>query len=127
MAYYQLAHIEWAQHHLLAAQACYLRILGIVRQPVPLVATELAYLASLLGEGDEVDADPERVSALLEAYGIPEAPTERMERIFAEGLSASFDAELFPVAKSFIDVLASETGDDVIMGIMRSVEGEPDQ
>ncbi len=127
MAYYQLAHIEWAQHHLLAAQACYLRILGIVRQPVPLVATELAYLASLLGEGDEVDADPERVSALLEAYGIPVAPTERMERIFAEGLSASFDAELFPVAKSFIDVLASETGDDVIMGIMRSVEGEPDQ
>jgi tetratricopeptide (TPR) repeat protein len=127
MAYYQLAHIEWAQQHLLAAEACYLRILGIVRQPVPLVATELAYLASLLGEGDEVEADPGRVSALLEAYGIPVAPTERMERIFAEGLSASFDAELFPVAKSFIDVLASETGDDVIMGIMRSVEGEPDQ
>lgn len=69
----------------------------------------------------------EESGAILKEAGIPISPTQSIEQIFLEELRASMDAEVFPVAKSFLNLLGYFSGDDVIFGVMRSMEGEPDR
>lgn len=63
----------------------------------------------------------------LTSHQIPIAPTEEISEIFYNALRASFDAEVFPVAKNFIDTLSMLSGDDVVVDINHSMEGEPDR
>ena len=64
--------------------------------------------------------------ALLEA-DVPLAPTERVSKVFFEGLRASLDQEIFPVARDFMSNLGTMSRDDVYFGILRSLEDAPDR
>jgi hypothetical protein len=64
---------------------------------------------------------------VLTDAGIPVAPTDEVAATFMECARASLDAEIFPVAQNFVGVLASFTADDVIGGIVRSLEDAPDR
>lgn len=72
----------------------------------------------------ETDED---VDFALASRNIPAAPTEEVSEVFVTAMRAAFDAEVFPVAKNFVDVLAMLSGDDVVLDISRSLEGEPDR
>ena len=72
----------------------------------------------------ETDED---VDYVLASHNVPAAPTEGVSEAFVLAMRAAFDAEVFPVAKNFVDVLAMLSGDDVVLDISRSLEGEPDR
>lgn len=94
----------------------YLMSIFALNQLGPKHPTEMANLAT-----------DEDVDAVLAAHGVPVAPTEEVSQIFVSGMRAAFDAEVFPAAKEFVDVLAMLSGDDVVLDISRSLEGEPDR
>jgi tetratricopeptide (TPR) repeat protein len=126
MAYHKLAQIAWAHQEFLLAEACYMRVMSTVLQPDPSVLDELINLEQYMGKPDTLRIDTAEVEDVLKANDIPLAPSERMQAIFFEGLAASLDAEIFPVARSFLKALAVETGNDVVVGVLRSLENEPD-
>ena len=68
----------------------------------------------------------EEAEAVLEAYDIPVSPTDRTSEVFYECAQASLDAEVFPVARSFAAILGAFSGDDIITGLVRSLEDAPD-
>lgn len=50
-----------------------------------------------------------------------------MSEVFFEGLRASLDQEIFPVARDFMSNLGTMSRDDVYFGILRSLEDAPDR
>jgi hypothetical protein len=70
--------------------------------------------------------DEDAVIGVLNKNGIPLAPTARTSYLLYDGATASVDAEVFPVARELMQVMESLTGDDVIRGIRKSLEREPD-
>nr|WP_314638498.1 tetratricopeptide repeat protein [uncultured Olsenella sp.] len=79
---------------------------------------------ALVGLGGQFQAgDPE---ALLEENDIPLAPTPEMSKAFQDCARASVDAEVFPVARSFVSILNRFDPSDVLTGILRSLEDAPD-
>ena len=126
--YYQMAHYQWKAGNVRAAAACYQRCIKFMPAALPLLTMELTMLAV---QGDPTLAgnslSDEESGAILKEAGIPISPTQSIEQIFLEELRASMDAEVFPVAKSFLNLLGYFSGDDVIFGVMRSMEGEPDR
>jgi hypothetical protein len=73
------------------------------------------------------DMEPEAVEEILRAHDIPVAPTEETCELFYDCARASLDAEIFPVARNFARVMGSFMGDDIIAGVIRSLEDEPDR
>lgn len=126
LAYYQMAHLQWMRGNLLAARACFEHIPQYMGQTLPTLGTELAILMSENGGTSMEPLSDETSNRILREHGIPVAPSEKVAHYFYEGLAASFDAEVFPVAKSFVEQLGQLSGDDVVMNVIRSVEGEPD-
>ena len=126
LGYYRMAFFQWQKGNLMAAQACYQRSLKFAPDTAGLVATEMAVLAmqnpSLLGR----ELTPEEVVSVLTDAQIPLAPTEDTALVLLECARASLDAEVFPVARNFAHVLGAFGSDDVLAGIIRSLEGAPD-
>ena len=126
LGYYRMAFFQWQKGNLMAAQACYQRSLKFAPDTAGLVATEMAVLAmqnpSLLGR----ELTPEEVVSVLTDAQIPLAPTEATALVLLECARASLDAEVFPVARNFAHVLGAFGSDDVLAGIIRSLEGAPD-
>lgn len=125
--YYRMAGLEWSDGQRDSAQACYQRCMRIMPQTAPLVGIELASLVG--GDVSQIEdaMSDERIDELLSRRDIPVAPTAEVQRIIREGVQASLDAEVFPVAKSFVNVMGALSGDDVVLGIVRSLEDEPDR
>ena len=95
-------------------------------EAMAVVGPELQVMA--LQGADRLDDISDRaVDALLEQHGIPLAPTPEIRDIFFEGMSAALDAEVFPVAKSFLIALGAMHRNDVFYGVLRSLEDEPDR
>ena len=69
----------------------------------------------------------EQIEEVLTANGIPLAPTEQTSELFYDCARASLDAEIFPVARNFARVMRAFNGDDIIEGLIRSLEDEPDR
>ena len=126
-AFAALAQIFEQQDDDITAAACYRRSTRFVsssylmaifalNQLLPKHPTEMAKLE-----------DDEDVDYVLASHDIPLAPTEQIAEIFVNGMRGAFNAEVFPVAKEFIDVLGMLSGDDVVLDIGRSLEGEPDR
>lgn len=126
LAYYQMAHLQWMRGNLLAARACFEHIPQYIGSALPTLDTELLMLMNENGGTTIEPLSDETSNRILTEHGIPVAPSEKIAHYFYEGLAASFDAEVFPVAKSFVEQLGQLSGDDVVMNIIRSVEGEPD-
>ena len=125
-AYYRLAFFQWKRGNVAAAQACYQLAMQFLPGMVPLMAMELSVL--YLQHPGEIrpEMNDELAREILDAQGIPVAPTQETSDAFIECAQASLDAEIFPVARAFAQVLGAFSGDDVIWGLVRSLEDAPD-
>lgn len=69
----------------------------------------------------------EEIEATLGYHDIPVAPTPQVSQTVIECTRASVDAEVFPVARNFVSLLAAFDQDDVTLDVMDSLGEEPDQ
>ena len=126
-AYYRLAFFQWKRAEVALAQACYELAMRFVPAAVPMMAMELSVL--YLQNASELSSEltQEQAETVIAAHGIPLAPTEHTSKLFYECAQASLDAEIFPVARNFASVLGAFSSDDVLAGLIRSLEDAPDQ
>lgn len=126
-AYYRMAFFQWKQGNILAARACYQMATQFVPAAMPTIAMELTALSMQTGIKDAREPlSPTELHHILETHHIPESPTDEMSGVFMECAQASLDAEVFPVARNFLSTLAAFTPDDIIVGMMNSLESFPD-
>ena len=122
--YYRLAFMEWRLGELDLADACYQKA-AVSRSSCSAAAMlELHTMRAVSGSEGVDSAD---VNDTLEAAGIPLAPTDRIVEVLLEAAQAATDAEVFPVARSFASLLGALSGDDVMRGVVNSMEREPDR
>lgn len=126
IGYYRMAYFQWQSGNILAAEACYVCAISVLKGAFPMAAVELSMLASHHPDTYHENMSLDEVAQVLRDANIPVAPTERISDTFMECTRASLDAEVFPVARNFITVLSSLYPDDVILSILRSLEDEPD-
>ena len=124
VGYYRLAFLEWRRGNLDVADACYQKAAVSRCSYSGSAALELQTMRALSGCKP---VEPDEVDAALEAASVPLAPTERVVNVLVEAAQASTDAEVFPVARSFATLLGALTGDDVMNGVVESMEHEPDR
>lgn len=127
VGYYRMAYFQWQEGNVLSAEACYLSCLAITRGGFPLAAMELSALALQNPEAYREGMTQAEVVKALNDADIPVAPTEDMTKVFLSCMRASVDAEVFPVARSFVSTLAGLYPDDVVFDILRSLDTEPDR
>lgn len=127
VAYYRMGYFMWQDGDVTAAQACYALAMNYLPNAIPVIAMELIALSAQEGGTLREKMTSEEIQSVLESYQIPMAPTERVSTVFYDCVRASLDAEVFPVARNFVHVLASFAPNDILMGIIRSMEGEPDE
>ncbi len=125
-SYFQEARIQQERGNHEAAAICLGRVMAYVPQSTPFVGMELAQLAQGNPGLHELVTIGDHADETLKRAGVSEIPTEEVVRLMHECLEASFDAEVFPVARSFANQLAALSGDDVMLGVIRSLEGVPD-
>lgn len=128
-AYYRMAYFQWKRGNVMASRACYALALRSIPAAAPTIAMELTTLAFQSGtvmQSPQRELTDQEVLDILEENKIPEAPAENVSTAFLECTRAALDAEIFPVARSFVSTLTSFTPDDVLVGIMRSLEDAPD-
>ena len=129
LGYYRMASFQWERDNVLASQACYQAAMHFMPSIAPYVVMEVSGLArqasgSLVASFEPMG--PDDVTRTLSNYDIPIAPTDETSAGILECARASVDAEVFPVAKNFVNVLASFEPNDVIMDIAASMEDLPD-
>lgn len=126
MGYIRMSQLQWEHGRSRVARACLQRAREYV--PGPLWAAGMQVMA-LTGHALDPTDEPsaEEAQAALLAADIPLAPTERVSEVFFEGLRASLDQEIFPVARDFMSNLGTMSRDDVYFGILRSLEDAPDR
>lgn len=127
MAYYRMAYFQWRRGNVVAAQACYACAMQFLPVAAPMVSMELSmlYLQNPDALSDELTG--REIERTLMEHQIPVAPTQRTSELFYECAQASLDAEIFPVARNFASILGSFAGDDIIAGLVRSLEDAPDR
>ena len=126
-AYYRMAYFQWKRGNVAAAQACYQSALRVLPMAVPMVAMELSVLYLQNPEVLSTELTEDELEETLQAEGIPVAPTERTSRVFLECAQAALDAEVFPVARNFANILGAFSVDDITAGVIRSLEDAPDR
>ncbi len=127
LAYLRLAQLQWQAGNVLAAQACYQ--LASARLGAPVLVAGLA-VVSLIAHVDGASGTAlasEQVERALREADIPLAPTEEVGAVLMEASRASVDGELFGVARDVVRALCSVLRDDVLLGVLRSLEDEPDR
>ena len=127
LAYLRMAQLQWQSGHVLAAQACYQ--LASARLGAPALVAGLAVVALLgrVGEASGSSLTNEQVEQALAAERIPLAPTEEVATALTEATEATVDAERFGVARDVVRSLCSIMRSDVLYGVLRSLEDEPDR
>lgn len=126
-AYLRMAQLQWQAGNVVPAQACYQ--LACARVGTPVLVAGLAAIALIghVGDASETSLDADQVRRALSSQGIPFAPTEEVGAVLMGASAASVDAELFGVARDVVRSLCSVLRDDVLFGVYRSLEGEPDR
>lgn len=122
--YYRLAFMEWHLGNLDVADACYQK--AVVSQASCSGAAMLE-LQTMRAMTATKGVDPKQVEEVLEEADVPLAPTEKVVGVLVEAAQAATDAEVFPVARSFATLLGALSGDDVMRGVVNSLEREPDR
>ena len=125
--YYRLSMILWHEGKVAAARAAYQRALKFM--PPAASETLRALGVFMLGPGIQAHGElsDREIERLFSEEGIPFAPTAEITSAFMKAARASLDAEIFPVARDFMRVLGTITKDDVLFGVFRSLEDEPDR
>ena len=127
-AYYRMAFFQWKRGNLAATQACYQYAMRFLPQAIPMLAMELSVLYLQNPDAlQQADSSTEELEAILEAHDIPLAPTEQTSTLFFDCARAALDAEVFPVARTFAHIISAFGSDDVVAGVIRSLEDEPDR
>lgn len=124
VAYYRLAFMEWQLGNINVADACYQKAISSRSSMTSTAMLELQAMRALTSSEGVEPADVEDV---LERANIPLAPTERVLTVLVEAAQGATDAEVFPVARSFATLLRMLSGDDVMSGVLSSLEHEPDR
>lgn len=122
--YYRLAFMEWHLGNLDVADACYQK--AVVSQASCSGAAMLE-LQTMRAMTATKGVEPKQVEKVLEEADMPLAPTEKVVGVLVEAAQAATDAEVFPVARSFATLLGALSGDDVMRGVVNSLEREPDR
>lgn len=124
MGYLQMAHLQWMRGRTLAARACLQRASELLPTQTLLAALQVAALA---GFGHAEPLAAARVKEALDAYAIPFSPTEDVVATLVDVAGAALDEEVFWVARDALRLLVQTTRDDVLHGMLRSIEDEPDR
>ena len=127
LAYYRMAFFQWKLGNVVAARACYQCAMRFLPEAVPMMAMELSVLYLQNPDALESETTDQQIEDALTAQGIAIAPTEQTSEVFYDCARASLDAEIFPVARTFARIMARFASDDVITGVLRSLEDEPDR
>lgn len=122
--YYRLAFMEWHFGNLDVADACYQK--AVVSQASCSGAAMLE-LQTMRAMTATKGVEPKQVEKVLEEADVPLAPTEKVVGVLVEAAQAATDAEVFPVARSFATLLGALSGDEVMHGVVNSLEREPDR
>lgn len=127
-AYYRMAFFQWKTGKVVAAKACYALAIRFLPAAAQTIALEIATLAMTTGGSTDLDHEmsEREVADTLAAHNIPDAPTDRVSEAFFQCAHAAVDAEIFPVARNFMSTMAAFAPDDVIVGILHSLEDAPD-
>ena len=125
-AYYRMASFMWKRGAILAAQACYACAMQYLPASLPVITMEMTALVVQNPGSLHEDLTKEQVISLLEENDIPVAPSQKVSEVLMDCARASLDAEVFPVAKSFARVMAGLWRDDIMTGLIRSIEDEPE-
>lgn len=125
-AYYRMAFFQWKRGNILAARACYQQAIHFVPAAMQTIAMELATLELQTGSKDVREPlEPQELQTILKTHHIPDAPNDDVAEVFLECAQASLDAEIFPVARNFLSTMAAFNSDDIIVGMMNSLESFP--
>ena len=127
LAYYRMAFFQWKRGNHLAAQACYVTSLRFAPAYAPFVAMEMTTLAYQNPGAFREELSEDEAEQLLRDHDIRIAPTEEMSEAFLDCARASLDAEIFPVARNFAWILGAFSGDDIVVGLVRSIEDAPSE
>ena len=126
LAYYRLGSIERQLGNNEVCKACFLRSVNFFPPLIPFISSELQSLTQDNDDFSLQNLTQEALDKALTDEAIPLAPTDRTSFILYDGATASVDAEVFPVAQDLMRILEAYSGDDVLRGIRRSLEHEPD-
>lgn len=122
--YYRLAFMEWHLGNLDVADACYQKAVVSRASCSGAAMLELQTMRAMTATKG---VEPKQVEKVLEEADVPPAPTEKVVGVLVEAAQAATDAEVFPVARSFATLLGALSGDDVMHGVVNSLEREPDR
>lgn len=122
--YYRLAFMEWHLGNLDVADACYQKAVVSRASCSGAAMLELQTMRAMTATKG---VEPKQVEEVLEEADVPLAPTEKVVGVLVEAVQAATDAEVFPVARSFATLLGALSGDDVMHGVVNSLEREPDR
>ncbi|WP_417802631.1 tetratricopeptide repeat protein, partial [Thermophilibacter provencensis] len=122
LGYLGMAQLQWQGGHVLTAQACYQRATRHLGAPALVARLAMAALIGQVGVSAGGELSPDQADSLLEAAGIPLAPTETVSAAFLEATRAATDAGIFRVARDLLRKLCMISRDDVYFGMLRSVE-----
>lgn len=120
--YYRLAFMEWHLGNLDVADACYQKAVVSRASCSGAAMLELQTMRAMTATKG---VEPKQVEKVLEEADVPLAPTEKVVGVLVEAAQAATDAEVFPVARSFATLLGALSGDDVMHGVVNSLEREP--
>ena len=127
LAYLRMSQLQWQAGHVLAAQACYQLACARLGAPVLVAGLAVVALIGQVGSASGSSLSQEQVASALAAEGIPLAPTEEVGAALLEAAGAAVDGELFGVGRDVVRALCSVLRDDVVLGVYRSLEDEPDR
>lgn len=125
--YYRLAMSLFQEGKTGAARAAYQRAMAFMPQGANDALRAMGIFIVGPGIVTSRELTQKEMERTLAAEGIPFAPTEEISQAFMKAARASLDAEIFPVARDFMRVLGAISKDDVLFGVFRSLEDEPDR
>lgn len=125
LCYYQMSRIQIMENHKLAAEACLASAMHYMPHLSQIVQIEFPDGSTTDLKGFRDRLSKKELREILKTQDIPPAPTPEIKHFVYEGTKASIDAGLFGVAKNFASFLGILASDDVVMGIIRSIEKDP--
>lgn len=123
VAYYRMAFMQYLLGNTLASETCYRKSLKHASSCSPAAFMELMQLHGL----DSLEASDDDVDEVLEQEGVTVAPTSFVSHVLADAARAATDAEVFPVARNLAQAYGALEGSDILLGVIRSIEREPDR
>lgn len=125
LCYYQMSRIQIMENHKLAAEACLASAMHYMPHLSQIVQIEFPDGSTTDLKGFRDRLSKKELREILKTQDIPLAPTPEIKHFVYEGTKASIDAGLFGVARNFASFLGILASDDVVMGIIRSIEKDP--